>query len=346
MSGRANLKLEKSANLLRETIPRMSQLQIPLTPQNYHIWYEYTMGSKQDLNRAIDDLLENGCKFTSKINNELYNTHINPAPATELKSYQQQVQSLVTTLMDKISMLTKNTQRFSGNLETYTGVLRDDPDIDSITRLISNLIDETDQVIQANRSMETMLESMNQEVNHLRSNLATMNTAAFTDTLTAVPNRRAFNQRIDELFDGFYEENAGFCLLLIDIDHFKQFNDTHGHATGDRVLKYVAKTMQGCIKGDDLLARYGGEEFAVLLPGTELEDAVTVANQIREKVSANKLVDNKSEKDLGRVTVSIGVAMTLPDDDIDSLAERADNALYRAKSEGRNRVVAAGPAAG
>jgi len=236
--------------------------------------------------------------------------------------------------------MTKKTQSFSSSLEKYNDVLKQDPDIDTIASLIVNMIDDTDSVLESNQSMESMLEAMNEEVDMLRNNLQTLNKEAFTDKLTAIPNRRAFDKKIENLLDSYRDEQQVFSLLLIDIDHFKQFNDTHGHTVGDRVLKYVASVMTGGIKGDDMLARYGGEEFVVLLPNTSYEDAISVGNHIREKVSSNKLVDNNAQKKvLGYVTISIGVATVSAADSDDSIIERADTALYLAKDRGRNKVV-------
>ena len=338
MSKPGNAKLVKTANLLREAIPKMSQLNIPLTPENYHVWYEYTMGSSLELNKAIDKLLKNGTKFTSTINHELYNTYIYQAPE---ESFQNDVKKLVTTLFEKITGMTKKTQNFSTSLEKYNKTLKSDPNIETIASLIMNLIEDTDSVIKSNHSMETMLESMNEEIDVLRENLEALNKEAFTDKLTSIPNRRAFDKRVEDLCDYYYDDRKQvFSLLLIDIDNFKQFNDTHGHAVGDRVLKYVASVMTGGIKGDDMLARYGGEEFVVLLPNTGYEDAIAVGNHIREKVSSNKLVDNNAEKKvLGHVTISIGVAAISAEDNIDSIIDRADQALYLAKDKGRNIVI-------
>ena len=337
MAKAAKAKLEKTANLLREAIPKMSQLNIPLTPENYHVWYEYTMGGCLELNRAIDKLLKDGTEFTSMINQELYSNYIYQAPE---ESFQQSVQKLVTTLFEKITGMTKKTQSFSSSLEKYNDVLKRDPDIDTIASLIVNLIDDTSSVLESNQTMESMLQTMNEEVDILRNNLQTLNKEAFTDKLTAVPNRRAFDKKMEDLFEHYHKEQQVFSLLLIDIDHFKQFNDTHGHAVGDRVLKYVASVMTGGIKGDDMLARYGGEEFAVLLPSTSYEDAIAVGNHIREKVSSNKLVDNNAQqKVLGYVTVSVGVAAISDKDNFDSIVERADKALYLAKKRGRNTVI-------
>ncbi len=127
--------------------------------------------------------------------------------------------------------------------------------------------------------------------------------------------------------------------MLLDIDHFKRFNDTWGHQTGDQVLRLVAMTLKSNIKGKDIAARYGGEEFAAVLPETDLEGATIVADNIRKAVQAKELLKRSTSEKLGRVTASFGVAMLRPDDTPSTLIERADRCLYAAKRTGRNRVV-------
>lgn len=338
MSGN-NLKLEKATNLLRETIPRMSKLGIPITPKNYHTWYEYTVGTSNALTQDIDSLLAKDEKFTNKINNELYSTHIYQPPEKALSSYQNDVQKLVTTLFEKLNGITQTTRSFSSSLEKYSDALGTEPDLDSVTKLISGLLDDTGSVIKANDSMAVMLDSMNSEVETLHTNLQTLNIEAYTDQLTGIPNRRAFDKTIDELFDDYQDSGRKFTVLLVDIDHFKVFNDTHGHAVGDKVLKFVAKVMKGAVKGDDMLARYGGEEFIFLLPDIDYEIAIEIGNRVREKVANVNLVDNEQGKSLGNVTISIGVAQVTERDDDDSIVKRADDCLYMAKDKGRNQVV-------
>ena len=137
----------------------------------------------------------------------------------------------------------------------------------------------------------------------------------------------------------YLEDNSAFSLLLIDIDHFKQFNATQGHAVGDKVLRYVAHILKGGIKGDDMVARYGGEEFVVLLPTTDYEDAIAVGTKLRERVASKNLIDSSDEqKSYGHVTISIGASVMCIKDDSDSVVKRADKALYLAKQVGRNRV--------
>jgi diguanylate cyclase len=126
---------------------------------------------------------------------------------------------------------------------------------------------------------------------------------------------------------------------MFDIDHFKSFNDSYGHLTGDQVLRLVAQSLKQTIKGQDITARYGGEEFAVVLPNTGLRQALMVADHIRRAVMAKELKKKSTGEILGRVTISAGVSILKPGDDTDSLIERADACLYAAKRNGRNRVI-------
>jgi diguanylate cyclase len=129
------------------------------------------------------------------------------------------------------------------------------------------------------------------------------------------------------------------ALLLADIDHFKNFNDTYGHLTGDQVLRLVAMALKQNVKGQDIAARYGGEEFAIILPNTTLRSALTVADHVRRAVMTKELMKRSTGEHLGRITVSVGVATLHKDESAPSLIERADNALYAAKHYGRNRVM-------
>jgi diguanylate cyclase len=126
--------------------------------------------------------------------------------------------------------------------------------------------------------------------------------------------------------------------LLTDIDHFKKFNDTYGHQTGDQVLRLVALAVKQNVKGHDVACRYGGEEFAVLLPHTSLRQAVTVAEHIRRAVLTKELVKRSTGENLGRITISIGVSSFVAQDTVQSMIARADAALYAAKAAGRNLV--------
>ena len=127
--------------------------------------------------------------------------------------------------------------------------------------------------------------------------------------------------------------------MMTDIDHFKNFNDSYGHLTGDQVLRLVAMSVKQNVKGQDIAARYGGEEFAIVLPNTVLRSAITVADHIRRAVMTKELMKRSTGEHLGRVTISVGVATLHKTDTAQSLIERADGCLYAAKRNGRNRVI-------
>jgi diguanylate cyclase len=144
---------------------------------------------------------------------------------------------------------------------------------------------------------------------------------------------------LDKAIADAAEKIEPLSLLLTDIDHFKAFNDSFGHLTGDQVLRLVAMSVKHNVKGKDTAARYGGEEFAVVLPNTNLRSVTTVADHIRRVVMAKELMKRSTGEQLGRVTISIGVATLRKDDTAQSLIERADACLYAAKRNGRNRVM-------
>ena len=126
---------------------------------------------------------------------------------------------------------------------------------------------------------------------------------------------------------------------MVDVDHFKKFNDTHGHAVGDQVLRLVGRVLRDNIRECDMAARYGGEEFALVLPGIDLMACKEVAERVRGRISNAKLMRRTTGQEIGSVTVSIGVAQFRPAESAEALIERSDRGLYQAKRTGRNRVV-------
>ncbi|MFB2897933.1 response regulator [Aerosakkonemataceae cyanobacterium BLCC-F50] len=157
------------------------------------------------------------------------------------------------------------------------------------------------------------------------------------DPLTQIPNRRAFEEFLQQQWQQLIPEQETLCLILCDVDHFKNYNDFYGHPAGDICLKQIAKTIQECIKSSDLAARYGGEEFAIILPKTSLDGALRVAQRIQQTISQLQIPHERS-KIKNYVTISMGITgkIPTPDRSFDSLIEIADEALYTAKNRGRN----------
>jgi diguanylate cyclase (GGDEF)-like protein len=159
---------------------------------------------------------------------------------------------------------------------------------------------------------------------------------AVTDALTGLGNRHWMQDMFEREVTRAQHSDKSLCLMMVDVDNFKHFNDRYGHIAGDRVLVAVAGALREYLRPTDLIARFGGDEFAILLPGIDLEQARATAERVREQIAALSPPSLSTA-----VTVSIGVTERAQDDDVSSLVERADGAMYGAKMAGRNRVAAA-----
>ena len=182
------------------------------------------------------------------------------------------------------------------------------------------------------------LETANQELAVINRHLQAL---AATDALTNVANRRAFDLAVTREWRRLSREALPLGMIILDVDHFKSYNDLHGHPAGDACLRTIIAAAASVIKRPtDLLARYGGEEFAVILPATYLDGAVQIAEQLRRVIAEHAVPHDASP--FSHVTVSVGVACMLPNEHsvIEQLTARADAALYMAKRGGRNRVYA------
>ena len=205
--------------------------------------------------------------------------------------------------------------------------------------MITNALNATRDMERQNKSLEEKFNASSVEINRLREDLETMRLEAMTDGLTGIANRKLFDAELRRCAIQAMEDGEPLCLLILDIDHFKKFNDTYGHQVGDQVLKLLAQTLTSSIKGQDLAARFGGEEFCVILPGTGLDNAIKVAEVIRNKVGKKQVLNRKTGESMGQVTVSVGVGEFRYGEPLSQLILRSDEAMYAAKRTGRNRVV-------
>ncbi len=204
-------------------------------------------------------------------------------------------------------------------------------------QLIASLSAKNQALLEMNRELEAKIHERTHELAEANTRLAQL---AVTDGLTGLYNHRHLHERLSLEVERSQRSGLPLSLLMLDVDHFKQFNDTFGHPAGDEVLRQLARVLNDTRRANDVVARYGGEEFAVILVDTAKFTAAKVAERVRERIAAHDFSD--AAQRAGTISVSIGVA-TFPDDgsDAEALVRAADAALYAAKRAGRNRVVLA-----
>lgn len=197
------------------------------------------------------------------------------------------------------------------------------------------VLNALNQIEQANHDLQSKLARAEEQIQSQAALIRTHESEARTDSLTGLANRRAFDDEITRRFAEWERRGTPFSLLILDVDHFKKFNDTHGHQAGDEVLRKVAKALTGCVREMDLACRYGGEEFAIVMPTTEAKDGCVLAERVRAAIEA--MVVPFEGKSLS-VTASVGLAGVVIEDKIGGLVKRADEALYASKDAGRNNA--------
>jgi diguanylate cyclase len=332
--------LEASMAHAGTAFEKMKALHHAPTPHNYEIWYNYACVSNQSLNQRINELIASRGALSQSDLDELHEQFFSPAPMNErIDTVGSQMMGEIDHIITMIDGTIESNSRHSENLADVSGSIQDTTDLRLLRGLIGRLLHSTREIERVNQKFEVHLKESKLEINQLQQHLEAVRTEILTDPLTTLSNRKHFDQALIKAVADANAANAPLSLMLTDIDHFKQFNDTFGHLTGDHVLRLVALSVKQNVKGQDLTARYGGEEFAIILPNTALRQATTVAEHIRRAVMGRELMKRSTRESLGRVTISVGVAALRPEDTVQSFIERTDNCLYAAKRQGRNRVI-------
>lgn len=313
---------------------------IPTTPQNFTIWYSYVAGRHPCLTEEIDGLLAAGKAFDPEVSDRLFAKYFGVSrTAEQFHRSSAQLRAAIDNVMGRLGKVDKDAGDYDLAMTDFSGEVDRLDGTGDIQDLIRRALSETRIAAAQNWALEQSFEAKTAELNTLRDNLEQLTKEATTDALTGIANRKHFDATLRREAKQADADGTPLCLLLADVDHFKLFNDTFGHRVGDMVLQSVAGIIDRNVKGQDLAARYGGEEFAVILPRTLFEDAFTVAEDIRQALASKELTHRESGKSYGTVTLSIGLAQRRPGEAPDDLIDRADDALYRAKDAGRNRVV-------
>ena len=229
--------------------------------------------------------------------------------------FSDKIDNVGSRVMDEINQVMAMIDAAVGSASSYTESLTsvsdklgNAKDREGLRAIVESLVATANEMKQNNHALEQRLNASKEEINQLQENLEVVRTESLTDPLTSLANRKYFDERARARRScESAERSEPLSLVMTDIDHFKTFNDTWGHLTGDQVLRLVAMSVKQNVKGQDIAARYGGEEFAVILPNTVLRSALTVADHIRRAVMSKELMKRSTGQNLGRVTISLGV---------------------------------------
>ena len=333
---------ERSAELLRLALPLISRHGRGFAPVSYAVWYEYVRGDNPELKSELDDLVAANNRLSTSLTFEIYQKHIVDKIEQAIREGRAGLLDLMKQVDESVRSASDSAADFDGKLEDFSESLGDDVDPAQVRTQVLTLRDDVKAVNSQMRGLQEHLEGTRSEVQRLAQELAQAREEAQLDPLSGLLNRRGFDQalaaQIDKAATADNEADAKLTLVVIDIDHFKAVNDTHGHLFGDKVIQGVAKILDGAVMRKDYVSRFGGEEFALILPATDEAGGLAVADRIREAVGKSRIRRGNSTDVITNITVSAGVAQYSRGETPIDLIEKSDRALYRAKNKGRNVV--------
>jgi diguanylate cyclase len=331
---------ERTMAFAEVALGQIRSLRQTAVPRNYEIWYVYATGYNAPLNKIINETLARNGKLTEVDLEQIYETYLSHIKTTDrIDKVGARVIGEIDDVMKLLTDALGMSASYDASLNDASEKLASAKSGDQVKTVVESLMKSTREMRETNKALEERLTLSKNEISNLQQSLEAIRAESLTDPLTGLGNRKYFDRMIEMAVQNALASNEPLSLLMFDIDHFKSFNDSYGHLTGDQVLRLVGQSLKQTIKGQDITARYGGEEFAVVLPNTAIRQALTVADHIRRAVMAKELKKKSTGEILGRVTISVGASMLKQGDDTDALIERADACLYAAKRNGRNRVI-------
>ncbi|WP_428774431.1 GGDEF domain-containing protein [Vibrio sp.] len=334
-------EFKKSIANLKQTVPLMMKYHVAATPSNYALWYTYVDKTVPQLNEELEGILKHASVCSPGTNTHLYKRHVASREETRLDDFRASIEQLVNEVSSSVNDTLSDTNQFNEVIDKRFSELeraeKDELAIDEVMTVVRQLVSDSNEIRHATRFLNHQLSSASEEINRLKDQLANVQKDVMFDSVTELFNRRAFN---NELFS-YCRAEQPICLILLDIDHFKAFNDTYGHLFGDRVLRGIAHRLQmSCVEGVTAY-RYGGEEFALILTNKGIRIARQFAETLRRSIEKLSVKDRRTEQLVGNITASFGVAELIAGESPEELVDRADKMLYEAKQSGRNQVMPA-----
>jgi diguanylate cyclase len=331
---------ERSAELLRLVLATMAQHDAAYNPVTFTVCYEHVSGANNRLSVAIADAIEHKPRLGDEDMRQLYAAYVADLDTQVMQRISGELQRMMSGMAESASRTGSQADVFSAELQGLSQALSA-PDGPSLSPVVHQVIASTAQMKEATQALEKEVKQSQQEIHRLKDELTRTRDDSLKDALTGVLNRKGFDQKLSDMLAQPVSEGHTHGLVMLDIDHFKSVNDTHGHVMGDRVLQALGEVLRMLVATEHgcTVARYGGEEFAIMMPDTDLTQCVNLAESVRSHTRAMKIRDRRTKEVVLTVTISGGVAVMHEGDDAHALIARADAALYQSKQNGRDRIT-------
>ncbi|WP_415226889.1 GGDEF domain-containing protein [Psychromonas sp.] len=330
----------ESAAKLKKAVPLMMKYKVATTPLNYSLWYSYVSNDIPELNEKLDDLIANHDVCPPIQAESLYREFVADKTESSTWELRQSIEKMLIELDQTLIDTDSDTDKFQASVDkTFVDIHRAEDagySIDEVIGLLKKLESDSKNMQRSTQFFSNSLAIAKTEIGSLKEQLKKSQKQALYDSLTGLLNRAAFDTEVSLYLS---KDNQGLCLIMADIDHFKDFNDQWGHLLGDQVLKAVGRKLNDSMRNGATVYRFGGEEFVILLPKSNLRIARHFAETLRKTIEKLTLKDKRTAQMIKNITASFGVSEFAKGDSLSGLIARADEHLYQAKRLGRNRVL-------
>jgi len=332
---------QRTHQLANVTWDSMRTHYVSPSPRNYDLWFTHCGGDNPALSRRIDAILQAGSLIGPRGLDELYGEFLAmPVDVAAVKDASLDLKKVAGEICERV---TTDRAKLGGFADTLSGATNDlsqaksPEDMVRAARAVSGAAQEVSRQLQ---DLESLFAVSLAGINDLCGKLSKADKDATCDPLTGLANRRLYDSSLLRLTAAAADDKTELALLMLDIDNFKRFNDSFGHAMGDNLLRLFGRLLTDQTRGRDTVARVGGDGFAVIMPGAGLAGAMETAETIRQVLERRAILNRITGQNFGFATCSIGVAVYRNGEASGEMVERAEAALYQSKSAGRNNVRA------
>lgn len=332
--------IEESEIKAKKALSKIKAHSLKFHPNNFAIWYEFFGDRYKELHAKINQYEKNENGITDKVCEELY---------VEFFTYQKEHENIldisgkitdsIESISDQMGSVLKSSAELDQSLESTSGKIESVSTVAELKDMIVDLVQKNKVVYEQNKKFKELAEKTSNDIIELRKELEDSYVKETTDALTGLGNYKLFQKKLINFCNTSRSLNTSLCLLFVDIDNFNAFNKNHGLKNGDLVLRFLSRILMKIFGDESFIARIADDEFGIILPKEDLKSARDKGEHVRILLSQNNIINKATNEDLGKVTVSIGLADYNNESVLQLFLERARSALFVARKSGCNRII-------